>query len=122
MEQAFDGHRAGGLGVVGVEPTRAALNLGQVHVLLLTAAARSDGFTEEPAAPKRQQAGAPAHAPGDTQFNELVSLARQTDAEVRFIEDSDLLKGVGGVAALLRFRLAVPIETVASRVAVDSRG
>jgi peptide subunit release factor 1 (eRF1) len=116
VEQAFDGHRAGGLGVVGVEATRAALNLGQVHVLLLTAAALPDGFSEEPAAPKRQQSNPnlQAHAHGDSQFNELVALARQTDAEVRFIEDADLLKQVGGVAALLRFRLAAPAEAAAA--------
>jgi peptide subunit release factor 1 (eRF1) len=110
VEHAFDGHRAGGLGVVGSERTRAALKLGQVHVLLLTAATRPDGFTEEPAAPKRQQSSAPTHAHGDTEFNELVALGRQTDAEVRFIEDPALLQGVGGVAALLRFRLGAPNE------------
>ena len=75
VEQAFDGHRAGGLGVVGVDATRAALNLGQVHVLLLTAAARPDGFTEEPAAPKRQQSSCSAtRALGDNQFNELLAV------------------------------------------------
>ena len=52
---------------------------------------------------------------GDNQFNELVAAARQTDAEVRFIEDPDLLRQVGGVAALLRFRLGAPAETVAVR-------
>jgi peptide chain release factor subunit 1 len=114
VEQAFDGHRAGGLGVVGVEATRKALNLGQVHVLLLTATAQPDGFSEEPAAPKRQQTSVQTRALGDTQFNELVALARQTDAEVRFIEDPNLLKGVDGVAALLRFRLAAPNETGAA--------
>jgi peptide subunit release factor 1 (eRF1) len=111
VEQAFDGHRAGGLGVVGVEATRAALTLGQVHVLLLAAAAQPDGINEEPSAPKRQQANAMPTALGENQFNELLAVARQTDAEVRFIEDPDLLKGVGGVAALLRFRLAIPTET-----------
>lgn len=114
VEQAFDGHRAGGLGVVGFDATRAALNLGQVHVLLLTAAATPDGFTEEPAAPKRQQTVIPAAAQGDSQYNELLALARQTDAEVRIIEDGDLLRHAEGVAALLRFRLAVPAEPVAA--------
>lgn len=114
VEQAFDGHRSGGLGVVGVEATRAALNLGQVHVLLLTAAARPDGINEEPAAPKRQQAAVASAGIGENEFNELVALARQTDAEVRFIEDANHLKGVGGVAALLRFRLAAPAEPAAA--------
>ena len=110
VEHAFDGHRAGGLGVVGVDTTRAALNLGQVHVLLLTATAQPDGFTEEPAAPKRQHAAATSAALGENEFNELLAVARQTDAEVRLVQDPALLKHVGGVAALLRFRLAAPNE------------
>jgi peptide subunit release factor 1 (eRF1) len=114
VEQAFDGHRAGGLGVVGVEATRAALNLGQVHVLLLAATAQPDGFTEEPAAPKRQHASSMATSLGENHFNELLAVARQTDAEVRFIQDPDLLKYAGGVAALLRFRLAAPVENAAT--------
>jgi peptide subunit release factor 1 (eRF1) len=129
VEQAFDGHRAGGLGVVGVDETRAALKLGQVHVLLLAAATRPDGFTEEPAAPKRQHAsaaavdgngasgGVPARVIGEEQSNELLALARQTDAEIRFIEDPDLLKHVGGVAALLRFRVGAPGTATASGMA-----
>ena len=82
-------------------------------MLLLTAAARPDGFTEEPSAPKRQQSSTSTHALGDTQFNELVALARQTDAEVRFIEDPALLRDVGGVGALLRFSLGAPGEPAA---------
>jgi hypothetical protein len=36
---------------------------------------------------------------------ELVNRAHQTGARVRFIEDVDLLKDFGGVAASLRFRV-----------------
>jgi peptide subunit release factor 1 (eRF1) len=35
----------------------------------------------------------------------LVTLARQTDARVHFVEDPALLAHVGGVGALLRYRL-----------------
>jgi peptide subunit release factor 1 (eRF1) len=36
---------------------------------------------------------------------ELIKLAQQTSARVRFIEDASLLEEVGGVGALLRFRV-----------------
>ncbi|MBK9170551.1 MAG: hypothetical protein IPM24_24245 [Bryobacterales bacterium] len=87
----FDEYRAGGLGVVGLKPTLDALANGQVDELLLTASMeeiRGEGG-EEPE----------FFTPG-----ELVARARQTGAEVRFIEDAGLLAGVGGVGALLRFR------------------
>jgi peptide subunit release factor 1 (eRF1) len=37
--------------------------------------------------------------------DELVTRARQTAARIRFIEDEHLLADVGGVGALLRFRV-----------------
>jgi peptide subunit release factor 1 (eRF1) len=36
---------------------------------------------------------------------ELIARAQQTSARIRFIEDASLLADVGGVGALLRFRL-----------------
>ena len=36
---------------------------------------------------------------------ELIKLAQQTSARIRFIEDAALLADVGGVGALLRFRV-----------------
>lgn len=77
-------YRAGGLAVVGVEPVREALRRGQVDTLVITAT--------------------PAQVTGaDETANELVTLARQTSAAVRFIENDRLLAGVGGVAASLRY-------------------
>ena len=66
-------------------------------MLLLTPTARPDGFTEEPAAPKKQHQSTARRARArrllsEDQFNELLAVARQTDAEVRFIEDPDLLQ------------------------------
>jgi peptide subunit release factor 1 (eRF1) len=110
VQQALAGHYAGGLGAAGLEDVLAALERGQVHVLLLTAAARTDGIIEEPAAPKKQQAATkelPRHRPrqiDEDQATALINLARQTDAEVRFIQDPELLWNVSGVAALLRYR------------------
>jgi peptide subunit release factor 1 (eRF1) len=37
--------------------------------------------------------------------DELITKAQQTSARIRFIEDQDLLADVGGVGALLRFRI-----------------
>ena len=51
-------------------------------------------------------------APGDPGVeqlhlsDELVTRAQQTGARVRIVEDATLLEAHGGVAALLRFRIA----------------
>jgi peptide subunit release factor 1 (eRF1) len=37
--------------------------------------------------------------------DELVTRAKQTAARIRFIEDENLLASIGGVGALLRFRI-----------------
>jgi peptide chain release factor subunit 1 len=84
VQQLLGEYRAGGLGVTGREDTRAALEMGRVDELVVTAAG---GEAEEWA-------------------DELVILARQTDARVRFIEDPALLEPVGEVGAFLRYRVA----------------
>jgi peptide subunit release factor 1 (eRF1) len=38
--------------------------------------------------------------------DELVTRARQTGAKITFVEDARLLQDVGGVGALLRYRVA----------------
>jgi peptide subunit release factor 1 (eRF1) len=82
VEALIGAFRAGGLGVVGEQRTRYALELGQVHELVIRADA-------------------------DAQFsaNDLVARARRTDAGIRFIQDTALLEAVGGVGAFLRFRV-----------------
>jgi peptide chain release factor subunit 1 len=84
----YDAYRAGGLGIIGLAATRAALENGQVHELLLVA---SPQHLEGP--------------DGAAAADELVAKARQTDARVSFIEDPALLAEAGGVGALLRYRL-----------------
>jgi peptide chain release factor subunit 1 len=91
VEAAIGAWRASGLGVVGPTGTRAALERGQVEELLITAA------------PTLLRAGSPEEA--EKLANELVTLGQQTSARIRFIEDPALLADVGGVGALLRFRL-----------------
>jgi peptide subunit release factor 1 (eRF1) len=84
----YDAYRAGGLAMIGVAGTRAALANGQVHELLLVAS------------PDRLEG-----ADGAAIANELITTARQTDARITFIEDATLLAEAGGVGALLRYRL-----------------
>lgn len=84
VEDLIAEYRAGGLGLVGVKPVLAALRQGQVDTLVITAA--------------------PEHVTGaDDAANEMVTLARQTSASVRFIENPALLADVGGVGAALRY-------------------
>ena len=112
VTQMLDAWRAGGRAGAGAAATLEALQLGQVDELLLT----STPQTLKPhAASKVEIASGPvevetsAAAEADAQrlalADELVTRAQQTAARVRFIEDPSLLEAVGGVGALLRFRL-----------------
>jgi peptide subunit release factor 1 (eRF1) len=83
VQRMLDASRAGGLGVAGIEPTLRALEMRQVEELLI--AARPDRVA----------------GPVD----ELVAKAQQNSARIRFIEDENLLGDVGGVGALLRFKI-----------------
>jgi len=118
VDAAINGYRSGGLGVVGPEETLDALIKGQVDELLLTArihdlqaldkdvAVAHDAGLEAPAV-EPAAAGEPAGAEPDAVrlADELVIRARQTAAQITFIEDPALLENYGGVAALLRFRI-----------------
>jgi peptide chain release factor subunit 1 len=84
VRQLIDDYRAGGLAVVGVQPVLEAFERGQVDTLIISAT-------------PTQLTG------GEDTANRLVTLAHQTSAAVRFIENPDLLAAVGGVGASLRF-------------------
>jgi peptide chain release factor subunit 1 len=88
VARMYDAYRAGGLAMIGLAGTRAALDNGQVHELLLVASA---DHLEGP--------------DGAAVADELVAKARQTDARVTFIEEAALLAEAGGVGAILRYRL-----------------
>jgi peptide subunit release factor 1 (eRF1) len=86
VQDLIGDYRAGGLALVGPEPVRDALQRGQVDTLVIAAE--------------------PGQVPGaDDAANDLVTLAKQTSASVRFIENPQLLADVGGVGASLRFAL-----------------
>jgi peptide chain release factor subunit 1 len=109
VQGLLDEYRSGGLAVVGARDTLAALVHGQVDRLFLTASithldndmqgedwrlfASLSGLDQEGATPDFIIPDA------------LVTRARQTGAGTFFIEDPALLAGVGGVGAILRFRL-----------------
>ena len=113
VQELMDAWKSGGLGVAGPEATLSAFQLGQVDELIIT----GSPDTLKPV----QQLPADA-APGDVQVvtsnpagagdedqlklsDELITRAQQTAARIRFIEDASLLADVGGVGALLRFRI-----------------
>jgi len=83
VQRMLDAWRAGGLGVAGIEATLRALEMRQVEELLIAAR--------------------PYRVAGPV--DELVAKAQQNSARIRFIEDESLLSDVGGVGALLRFKI-----------------
>jgi peptide chain release factor subunit 1 len=84
VDELLNEYRAGALAVAGLDPVRLALQVGQVDELLISA---------------------PGRPLDPSVVDELVAQARQTSARVTVIEDAALLAGVGGVGALLRFRV-----------------
>lgn len=111
VRQLFDEYRSGGLAVVNWKDTVTAIERGQVDELLLSASAREIRTNEQ----EFDDSGAEQHvsdAPPVSQTESslapadlLVTLARQTGARVTFIEDTALLSSVGGVGAMLRYRI-----------------
>lgn len=85
-DQLVEAVQADGLGVNGLEPTRAALEHGQVDVLVLDDEVPLDSSTR----------------------NDLVRLAATTDADVEVVTQHLVLRELGGVGALLRYKHAAP--------------
>ena len=112
-------YRGGNLGVVGLQRTLLALQMGQVDELLITARMselQAGAEDVEQAELDAVITGDPVVAGSDPQSqhieppkvvmaDELVTRAQQTSAKVTFIEDPELLAPVGGVGALLRYRI-----------------
>jgi ribosomal protein L30E len=82
-DRLMEAVRADALGVVGLARTLRALQRGQVDVLVLAANA--------PIAPEAR--------------SELIDWAIKTDATIEVVDESEALWHVGGVGALLRYRL-----------------
>ena len=120
VEAAVGAFRAGGLGVVGPEDTLAALMKGQVDELLIgasmqhmqgvpigqTIGSANDTVLAEPAVAPVSAGEAADSSPEVVRLaDELITKAKQTAAKITFVEDPELLKDYGGVAALLRFTI-----------------
>ena len=104
--------QSGGLGVAGPEATLSALQLGQVDELIITGSPETlktvQKLPDDAAPGEVQVATSSPNAPDESRLklsDELITRAQQTAARIRFIEDATLLAGIGGVGALLRFRI-----------------
>jgi peptide chain release factor subunit 1 len=113
VQRMLDAWHAHGLAVAGPEDTLKALQMGQVEELLISA---SPSDLRRPVEVTNDMAAAPVDidttAPrgGDESdrhrlADHFVVHAHTSGARVRFIEDAQLLADVGGVGALLRFRI-----------------
>jgi peptide subunit release factor 1 (eRF1) len=113
VERMLGAWRAGGLAVVGPEDTLQALEKGQVEELLITASPallrRAEALTSDVApGPVDVDTTAPAGTADSDRHrlaDHFVVHAHMSAARIRFIEDPDLLADIGGVGALLRFKL-----------------
>ena len=113
VRRMIDAWHAEGRAVVGPEETLRALEMGQVEELLIAAAPaelrRPAQVTSDMApGPVDVDTSAP-NAQADSDRHRLadhfVVHAHRSGARVRFVENRDLLADVGGVGALLRFRI-----------------
>ncbi len=113
VQELMDAWRSGGLGVAGPEATLSAFQLGQVDELIITATPDTLKPVQnlpDDAAPGSVEVATsnPSGAADEGRLklsDELVTRAQQTAARIRFIEDASLLAEIGGVGALLRFRI-----------------
>jgi len=113
-ERLLDEYRAGGLAVAGLHDTLAALSIGQVDELYVSAS-----LEEIHADMEEVGKHLVPHLPTETAANggdsnstlavkvadELVTRARQTGAGITFIEDATLLADIGGIGATLRYQI-----------------
>jgi peptide subunit release factor 1 (eRF1) len=111
VEHLLDEYRRDGLAVAGVPQTLAALSNGQVEELLIASSADTLQFDKAEVEKVISLYGGPGEESGTldqrTVADELVRRATQlSSARVTFIEDASALKNIGGVGALLRYRIS----------------
>jgi len=111
VERLLNEYRADDLGVAGVPDTLAALSNGQVEEMLIVAAADNLQYDEEEVLKVLKLYDADGTVPETldqrTVADELVRRANVlSSARVTFIEDDTRLQQVGGVGALLRYRIS----------------
>ena len=111
VERLLNEYRADDLGVAGVPETLAALSNGQVEELLIAAKPESIQYDEAEVEKVLKLYASDVVLPESldqrTIADELVRRANVlSSAKVTFIEDSTRLERVGGVGALLRYRIS----------------
>ena len=111
VERLFNEYRADDLGVAGVTETLAALSNGQVEEMLIVNSAEKLLYDEEEVKKVLElyqvDEELPAELDQRTIADELVRRANVlSSARVTFIEDDTRLEQVGGVGALLRYRIS----------------
>jgi peptide subunit release factor 1 (eRF1) len=112
VQDLLDEWNSGGLGVVGPDATLSAFQLGQVDELIITGSVDTlkpvQKLPDDAATEMTAETSSPQGTVDDARLKlsaELIKRAQQTAARIRFIEDASLLQDVGGVGALLRFRI-----------------
>ena len=111
VERLLNEYRADDLGVAGVAETLAALSNGQVEEMLIVNSAEKLLYDEEEVRKVLElyelDGELPAELDQRTIADELVRRANVlSSARVTFIEDDTRLEQVGGVGALLRYRIS----------------
>jgi peptide subunit release factor 1 (eRF1) len=111
IEHLIGEYQRDGLAVAGVPQTLAALSNGQVEELLIASAANALQFDKEEVENVLSLYSSPSEAGATldqrTVADELVRRATQLSAaRITFIEDDSTLKHIGGVGALLRYRIS----------------
>lgn len=84
VDKLIGEHKRDRLGIIGAKATKEALEIGQVDTLLLDSSA--DSVTEGIR-------------------NEFIKLAATTSADVEMVSDHEKFKSLGGVGAILRYRI-----------------
>ncbi|MCC6589340.1 MAG: hypothetical protein IT168_21760 [Bryobacterales bacterium] len=112
VTRMLDAWRARGLAITGLHATMRALANGQVEELFISTSIEQEHDEPEPIDPALvpQLAELEGVADGNKRpkvllADEIVTRARQTGAQVTFVEDPALLADVGGIGATLRFKL-----------------
>lgn len=119
LERLLNEFRADDLGVAGVPDTLAALSNGQVEEMLIVSSADKLAYDEEEVKKVLKlyepDGELPAEFDQRTIADELVRRANVlSSARVTFIEDDTRLQQVGGVGALLRYRISPENKALSS--------
>ena len=110
IDHLFEVNYDDGVGVTGVENTLTALLNGQVQELYLTADPEDIAYRTQDVKvvlkdySPGEEPDSSATADKELLLNELIRLAAGSADRIRFIEDTHLLKKVGGVGAILRYQ------------------